>query len=75
MSKTYENECCDCAVPGYPCLGPSCSNRKVPHYFCDKCEDEFEPEALFINEDGEELCTECFLSNYETVAQKERRYG
>lgn len=72
MAKRYEDECCGCAVPGYPCLGSACPNRNVPHYFCDACGEEFEPEELYVNEDGEELCTECFLSNYETVAQKER---
>jgi formylmethanofuran dehydrogenase subunit E len=53
-------------------MGSACPNRQVARYYCDKCEEEFEPEALYVNEDGEELCTECFLSNYETVAQKER---
>lgn len=69
MGKTYENECVSCDLP---CMGSACPNRRVTHYFCDNCEDEFEPEALYVNEDGEELCTECFLSNYETVAQRER---
>ena len=70
--KQIENDCVGCAVPLYPCRGDSCSLRHVPHYYCDSCGYEFEPEALYVNEDGEELCTECFLSNYETVAQKER---
>lgn len=70
--KKIENECCGCSVPAYPCMGDSCPNRHVLHYFCDKCKQEFEPEALFVNEDDEELCIECFLLNYETVAQRDR---
>ena len=40
-------------------------------YYCDKCKKEFEPEALFIDENENELCDECLLSKYETVAQRE----
>ena len=73
MSKTYEDECCDCAVPGYPCLGSSCPNRHVPHYFCDACEDEFEPEELYYDDvTDEELCSHCFLKRYKTVKERER---
>lgn len=73
MSKVYEDECCGCAVPAYPCMGSACPNRNVPHYFCDKCKEEFEPEALYVTEDDEEICSECLLNRYETVAQKERK--
>lgn len=52
----YENHCCGCAVPGYPCLGSSCPNRNVPVYYCDKCGDELEE---IYDVDGEELCEEC----------------
>ncbi len=72
MSKTYENECCSCAVPGYPCLGSSCPNRRVPHYFCDKCGEEFEPEALYVDENGDECCGPCILETYKTVKEIER---
>lgn len=33
----YKDECCGCAVPGYPCLGNSCPNKNVPRYYCDVC--------------------------------------
>lgn len=52
----YENRCCGCAVPGYPCLGSSCPNRNVPVYYCDKCGDELEE---IYDVDGEELCEDC----------------
>ena len=35
----YENHCCDCAVPGYPCIGDSCHYVNVPVYYCDSCND------------------------------------
>lgn len=69
MSRICEDECVSC---GLFCMGSACPNRNVVRYYCDKCKIEFEPEALYVNDDGEELCTECFLSEYETVAQKER---
>lgn len=33
----YENHCCNCAVPGYPCMGNSCPYINVPVYYCDMC--------------------------------------
>lgn len=36
----YENHCCECAVPGYPCMGSSCPNVNVPVYYCDICNDD-----------------------------------
>ena len=53
----YENHCCDCAVPGYPCLGSSCPNRNVPVYYCDECGDEIDGDIY--DADGKELCEEC----------------
>lgn len=34
----YENHCCGCAVPAYPCIGSSCPNVNVPVYYCDVCD-------------------------------------
>lgn len=70
--KKVENECVGCAVPAYPCLGDACPRRHMVRHYCDKCGEEFEPEALFINDDDEELCMECFVSNYPTVKERER---
>lgn len=67
MSKVLENECVSC---GLPCLGNACPNRAVPHYYCDCCNDEFEPNELYDYE-GEMLCSECLLGKYETIADKE----
>lgn len=52
----YENQCVDCAVPGYPCLGSSCPRRNVPVYYCDKCGEECDE---LVEIDGEHYCEEC----------------
>lgn len=73
MSKTYEDECVGCSTMGLACLGSSCPYRNVPHYFCDDCEDEFEPEALYYDEDTDkELCATCTLKKYKTVKEMGR---
>ena len=57
-----ENRCCECATPGYPCLGTTCPNRNVEVYYCDKCGEEIEGD---IYDDGEqELCESCLLDKY-----------
>lgn len=61
----YENHCCDCAAPGYPCLGSLCSRRRVEVHYCDNC--GFELEKINIDEDtGDELCDECLAELNET---------
>lgn len=59
----YENDCCGCASPAYPCLGSACTLRNVPHYYCDKCGEE---ETLFQTDEGE-LCADCILENLPKV--------
>lgn len=61
---TYENECCGCAVPGYPCVGSSCPNRHVKHYYCDECKNDVEKLYRF---DGNELCIDCIEKRLEVV--------
>ena len=58
----YEDRCCDCAVPGYPCRGSSCPNRNVPVYYCNKCGDEIDGDIYDV--DGEELCEECLKNMF-----------
>ena len=69
MSKVYQNECSGCASPGYPCDG---SHKKVAHYFCDKCKQEFDAIELYVTKDGD-FCEQCILNEYETIAQAEQR--
>lgn len=56
----YENQCCGCAVPGYPCRGSSCELRRVPVHYCDKCDpNRDEPLDEVYEVDGQELCENC----------------
>ena len=59
----YENECCGCDVPGYPCRGSSCPRRRVPHFYCDSCGEE----AVLYEFEGEELCDVCLLAKFTIV--------
>lgn len=61
-----QNDCCDCAVPGYPCIGERCELRHNPHFFCDDCGDEVYSGKLYHYE-GEELCGDCVLERLEVV--------
>ena len=60
----YENECCSCATPAYPCIGDLCSNRHVKHLYCDKCDDDVDE---LYDVDGEELCKDCLLEKFEII--------
>ena len=57
----YENHCCGCAAPGYPCLGNSCSLRRVEVHYCDRCGEELEE---IYDVDDEELCEECLKEEF-----------
>lgn len=52
----YENHCCGCAVPGYPCLGNSCPRINVPVYYCDYCNDNIRAEYEI---EDEHYCEDC----------------
>lgn len=60
--KKIENECVGCP-PEMGCLGSSCPNVNVVHYYCDRCEDE---DTLYYY-DGEEICGTCLLKEFEVV--------
>lgn len=59
----YENECCDCAVPGYPCLEDDCPYTNVPHFYCDKCGEE--EKIYHYGED--QLCITCIIKDLKEV--------
>jgi hypothetical protein len=56
--RKRENECCDCASPGYPCRGASCPNLDVLHVYCDKCGKEDEDMYCYCDAD---YCLSCLL--------------
>lgn len=58
----YENHCCDCAVPGYPCRGDACPLRKVEVFYCDRCGEELEKIYEAYDMD---LCEDCLKETFE----------
>lgn len=52
------NDCCGCAVPGYPCMGDSCPRRHTIVYECDKC--GYECDTLY-DYASKQLCEDCLL--------------
>ena len=67
MARKIENEGVSC---GLPCMGSACPNRNVHRYYCDRCGQEFESTELYVV-DGEDVCSDCILNEYQTVAQEE----
>lgn len=61
-----KNECCDCAAPGYPCVGNNCDLLHVEHYYCDNCGEEVD---TLYKVDGNELCEKCTLEQFEKVGE------
>ena len=59
----YENECVGCP-PERGCLGSACPNRNVRRLYCDRCGCE---EEKLYKHDGEELCADCLLDEFEVV--------
>lgn len=60
--KRIENECVGCP-PEMGCLGGACPHQNVPHYYCDRCGEE----TTLHHYDGEELCADCLLEEFEIV--------
>lgn len=61
---TYEDECCGCVAPAYPCMGDACMNRHVKRLYCDKCKDDVEKLYKY---DGQEICEDCLLGEFEVI--------
>jgi formylmethanofuran dehydrogenase subunit E len=38
----------------------------VPHYSCDKCGEDFDPDDLY-DVDGEMICTDCLLEMFPRI--------
>jgi hypothetical protein len=67
--KKIENHCVGC---GKPCF-PACNMRSVPVWYCDHCQNEFDPVSLY-DDDGEDLCEECLLKELVPVSVREGLY-
>lgn len=61
MSIKYQNDCCNCCSPGYPCTG---THKRVKHLYCDQCGDECD--MLYVV-DEEQLCEYHALQRLEVV--------
>lgn len=57
----YENHCCDCAAPAYPCRGSDCPLTHIEVHYCDECKSEIDE---IYDDDGGELCEECLLERH-----------
>ena len=62
--KEVQDECVGC---GLYCLGSSCPNRNVVRFYCDKCGDE----TTLYDYDGQELCADCLLEEFEIIEGSE----
>ena len=67
--KRIENHCCSCDLP----CTELCNLRKVPVWYCDRCENECDPASLY-DYDGEDLCEECLLKEFVPVSVREGIY-
>lgn len=60
MAIRFENQCCDCATPAYPCKGALCSRRRVEIHYCEGKDCGIDLEETEIYEfNGKEYCLEC----------------
>ena len=65
--QKIKNECVGCSDMGMHCLGSSCPNRNVVHFYCDKCKKE----TTLYDYYGEELCEHCLLNEFNVIEGSE----
>lgn len=63
MAIRYENECVGCP-PDMGCLGVACSNRRVPHLYCDKCKQEVDD---LYDYDDKQICLDCIVKQLKKI--------
>ncbi len=61
--RVFENQCCSCATPAYPCIGSACPNRNVLVYYCDICNSPIEEGHLYCV-DEEDVCEDCLKNKF-----------
>lgn len=64
---SYEDECVGCP-PEIGCIGLFCPYKKVPHFYCDKCKEECDPDDTY-DDDGQLLCRDCLIEKHEVSAK------
>ena len=60
--RRVENNCVNCP-PEMGCLGMSCPCRNVVYFYCDRCGND----TTLYHYNGEEICGNCLLSEFEVV--------
>ena len=63
----YEDMCVGPCPQG--CMGSGCPYKSVPVYSCDECDEEHEPDDLYVYNDGRHLCKSCLLENYQKLSE------
>ena len=63
--KKIEDDCVGPCPQG--CMGAGCPNKRIPHYYCDECKEEFGPGELREYDDGRQLCESCLLDEFPVV--------
>lgn len=59
--KYVDTECVGC---GLPCIYYACPFYEVEHFKCDRCGEE---DVKLYHYNGEEICQECILKEFEVV--------
>lgn len=57
----YQNDCCYCSTEGYPCTG---EHKRVAHYYCDRCGNEWD---TIYEYEGKQLCEHCVIKSLHEV--------
>lgn len=63
--RYYSNDCVGC---GLPCIYEACPYYRVEHFKCDDCKEE---DIRLYKYDGDELCEECLLKQFDVVEGSE----
>lgn len=59
----YENDCVGPCPQG--CIGSACPYSKVPHLFCDECDEEVDK---VYEVDGKQVCYDCLMDMFSCIS-------
>ena len=62
----YESDCAACDALDIKPSCDGCSNKNIPHYFCDECKEEVE-ELYEDTDETKQLCADCILKKYRKI--------
>lgn len=62
----FESDCIGCET----CM--NCGAKKVAHFYCDDCDEEFMPDELVRYGFGKQmLCAQCLFDQFERVTSRD----